>query len=57
MYQVVIDEALLREIVGRLVRAAEPERIILFGSRVRGDHRQDSDVDFLIVKSGAGSIS
>jgi len=57
VYQVVIDEALLREIVGRLVRAAEPERIILFGSRVRGDHRQDSDVDFLIVKSGAGSIS
>lgn len=28
------------------------ERIILFGSRVKGDFREDSDWDFLIVVSG-----
>lgn len=55
MYKVVIDEVVLKEITRRLVQAAEPDRIILFGSRARGDHRPDSDVDFLIVKSGAES--
>lgn len=50
MYQVVVDEAVLGEIVQRLVRAIDPDRIILFGSRARGKPRPDSDVDLLIVK-------
>ena len=29
---------------------AEPEQTILFGSRARGDHRPDSDIDVLIIK-------
>ena len=29
----------------------EPERIVLFGSRARGDARPDSDVDLLVVMS------
>ena len=29
--------------------AARPRRLILFGSRARGDHREDSDIDILIV--------
>ncbi|CAJ36716.1 predicted nucleotidyltransferase [Methanocella arvoryzae MRE50] len=29
----------------------DPEKIILFGSRARGDHLVDSDVDILIVSS------
>ncbi len=37
------------EITRRLVAAAQPERIILFGSRARGDHRPDSDIDLLVV--------
>jgi predicted nucleotidyltransferase len=28
---------------------AEPEQTILFGSRARGDHRPDSDIDVLII--------
>jgi predicted nucleotidyltransferase len=28
-----------------------PSRVVLFGSRVRGDHDDDSDVDILIVSS------
>lgn len=50
MYQVVVDETLLAEIVRRLVAAVEPDKIILFGSRARGDSRPGSDVDLLIVK-------
>lgn len=31
-------------------RMAESEQTILFGSRARGDHRPDSDIDVLIIK-------
>ena len=29
-------------------------RAILYGSRARGDHRDDSDVDIMLVFAGAG---
>ena len=48
--QVIVDENLLGEIVDRLVKAIDPDRIVLFGSRVRGDERSDSDLDLLVVK-------
>lgn len=51
MYQVVVDEAKLAEIVRRLVDALDPDKIILFGSRARGDFHGQSDVDLLIVKA------
>ena len=50
MYQVLVDETVLSEIVRRLVKAIDPDKIILFGSRARGDFRGQSDVDLLIVK-------
>jgi len=50
MYQVKADETVLAEIVHRLVEAVDPDRIVLFGSRARGDSRPDSDLDLLIVK-------
>ncbi len=40
--------------VRRIVRAAHPDRVILFGSAARGDIGPDSDLDFLVIKSGAG---
>lgn len=33
-----------------LVEAAHPKRIILFGSRARGDARDDSDFDVMVVE-------
>ena len=43
----------LREAVRRLVEAAHPRQIILFGSHARGDARPDSDVDLCLVSDGA----
>ena len=43
-----VDDALLQEIVGKIVERFHPRRIILFGSRARGGHRGDSDVDLFV---------
>ena len=32
--------------------AIRPEKVILFGSRARGDYRPDSDIDLLIISDG-----
>jgi predicted nucleotidyltransferase len=46
-----VTEEVLSDIVQAIVREVDPERIYLFGSRARGEARQDSDVDLLIVVS------
>lgn len=46
------ENDLFRELVSVIVREADPEAIILFGSRARGDARPDSDVDLLVIESG-----
>ncbi len=46
-----ISEDEFEEIVRVIVEAIDPEQIILFGSRARGDFRRDSDLDLLIVDS------
>lgn len=47
-----VTEALLAEIVRRIVAAVAPEKIILFGSAARGEMGPDSDVDLLVIKAG-----
>jgi len=37
------------EIVRRIRSVADPRKIVLFGSRARGDHRPDSDIDLLVI--------
>jgi excisionase family DNA binding protein len=39
----------LPAIVGRIVRAADPVRIILFGARARRDARHDDDYELLVI--------
>ena len=46
----------VRQIVKRLSRQFHPDRIVLFGSRARGDHRQDSDVDLLVIMPITDSV-
>ncbi len=44
------DAATIRKAVDLLQQAAKPRKIILFGSHARGDAREDSDVDFLVIE-------
>jgi predicted nucleotidyltransferase len=45
------DRSQLQTAVSRLVQTGLPEEIVLFGSRVRGDARDDSDYDLMIVEA------
>ena len=45
------NHEIVQEIVQRLVLAAQPEQIILFGSRAREGARDDSDVDLLVIEN------
>ncbi len=39
----------VREVVDRIVSEFSPSKVLLFGSRARGDARPDSDVDLIVV--------
>jgi uncharacterized protein len=41
---------LIADLVRRIVEAAHPEKIIIFGSRAREQARPDSDFDVLVIK-------
>ncbi len=45
-----VNQDVVADIVRRIVESAQPEKIILFGSRARGDARPDSDFDVLVIK-------
>jgi predicted nucleotidyltransferase len=45
-----VDEQTLQQIVKRIVAAADPSRIILFGSYGRGDATAASDLDIMVIK-------
>ena len=47
-----ISRETLQQLVDRVVLAARPERIILFGSAARGTMTPQSDIDLLVIKSG-----
>ncbi|MDE0705439.1 MAG: nucleotidyltransferase domain-containing protein [Rhodospirillaceae bacterium] len=46
-----VDEALLQRMTAAIVDEADPERVILFGSRARGDAGPDSDVDLIVIEA------
>ncbi len=45
-----VDDALMQEIVRRVLTVANPVKIILFGSAATGAMTPDSDIDLLIVE-------
>ena len=46
-----VDDALLARMVQTIVEEVDPEQVILFGSRARGDAGTDSDVDLIVIES------
>ncbi len=36
-------------VVEKIVNTANPTKVIVFGSRARGDNRTDSDIDILVI--------
>ena len=48
-----VTEELLQEAVRRILAVGSPERIVLFGSRARGDSRPMSDLDLLIIEASS----
>ena len=45
-----IAEKNIQEVKNIIIEAEEPEKIIIFGSCVRGDVKQGSDLDILVIK-------
>ncbi|VVB89739.1 Nucleotidyltransferase domain protein [uncultured archaeon] len=35
-----------------IIRSVDPDKIILFGSCARGDHKKESDYDICVIKKG-----
>ena len=46
-----LSDAVLEQMVQKIVEEVDPEQVILFGSRARGDMRAESDVDLVVVES------
>jgi predicted nucleotidyltransferase len=46
----VISENTIQLAVERLVAAANPSKVILFGSYARGDATEDSDLDLMVIE-------
>ena len=46
------SDARLERMVRTIVEEVDPEQIILFGSRARGDATSESDFDFVVVEAG-----
>ncbi len=45
-----ISDEQIQQAVERLVAAANPSKVILFGSYARGDATEDSDLDLMVIE-------
>lgn len=45
------DDALLQRMVARIVKEADPDQVILFGSHARGSPAAGSDVDLVVIEA------
>ncbi len=46
-----VTDTLLDRMVQAIVDEVDPEQVILFGSRARGDEREVSDVDLIVLEA------
>ena len=47
-----MQQPIIQRIVDLIVSEVSPDQIILFGSHARGDAKENSDIDLLILKKG-----
>jgi predicted nucleotidyltransferase len=45
-----IVEAVVREMVQRILQVGDPQKVVLFGSRARGEARPNRDYDLLVIE-------
>lgn len=50
-----LDDKLVSQVVTRILKVVEPERIILFGSATTSTMTPDSDIDLLVIERCLGS--
>jgi predicted nucleotidyltransferase len=43
------NDEILKQMIDLIVSKTSPSKIILFGSRARGDYKEDSDYDILVI--------
>lgn len=46
-----LTDELLQQMVDAIIDEVDPEQVILFGSRARGDSMEESDVDLVVLES------
>ncbi|MCZ7357241.1 MAG: nucleotidyltransferase domain-containing protein [Candidatus Methanoperedens sp.] len=42
----------LEKAIDIIIKSVNPDKIILFGSRARGDYKKESDYDICVIKKG-----
>lgn len=47
------QDQVLEQVVKRITAAIQPDRIVLFGSRARGDARSGSNYDLLVIRQSS----
>ncbi len=46
-----ITQEQINTIISKIAKSYKPEKIILFGSYAKGEEKEDSDLDILVVKN------